>query len=209
MVLGSLWIPSIAREGFKKEIRKIREENRIGGEAKWQKVSRNRISFYRDLVDWFFSKDSEVRFRCIVIDNTKANLERYHENDCELAFYKFYYQLLHQWILDFNNYSIFCDFKSNRSRDRLPKLKSCLSHSNIFSHVPTVQAIRSRESVLMQLADILTGAASSRMNDSVAKTSGKSELIKYIETRLGRQIRHTAAREEKFNVFVINLQGGW
>ncbi|QEG34862.1 DUF3800 domain-containing protein [Bythopirellula goksoeyrii] len=209
MVLGSLWIPSAAREAFKQELKEIKQTHDIGGEAKWQKVSHPKMAFYRDIIDWFFSKDTAVRFRSIVIDREKVDRVKFHDSDCELAFYKFYYQLLHHWIYDFNTYSVFCDFKSNRSRTRLSDLQKCLDHSNLFSDIARVQPVRSIESVLIQLSDILTGLVSSKVNRSAKQAGAKSELIDYFESRLGNQISHTPASEEKFNVFVINLQGGW
>jgi len=57
-----------------------------------------------------------MRFRCIAVDREQVNLAL-HQNDGELGFYKFYYQLLHHWILD-NEYRIFCDLKTNRGRRR-------------------------------------------------------------------------------------------
>lgn len=209
MVLGSLWMPTDSRKSFKEELHEIRKTHSIGGEAKWQKISASKLSFYTDLIDWFLEKDSGLRFRCIVVDSAKTDIEAYHKNDSELAFYKFYYQLLHHWILDFNTYTVFCDFKSNRSRDRLPTLQSTLNDTNLFSEVKSVQAVRSAESVFIQFADILTGAASAKLNKSPAEDGPKSRLIDYLENRLGREIRHTSAAEQKFNVFVINFRGGW
>jgi hypothetical protein len=33
--------------------------------------------------------------------------------------------------------------------------------------------------------------------------------VQLFERRIGRKIQHTAKAEQKFNVFVIDLQGGW
>ncbi len=209
MVIGSLWLETENRALFKKQVHELREKHRIGGEFKWQKVSRGRFDFYKEVIDWYFERGSSLRFRCIAVDREKVNLVRYHVNDQELGFYKFYYQMLHHWIFDFNKYSIFCDFKTNRQRDRLHVLQRCLAASNLSSEIFTVQAIRSRESLLLQLCDTLTGAASARLNVSVQPGSDKSRLLDYLESRLGRRITRTALAEPKFNVFVIDLQGGW
>ena len=69
--------------------------------------------------------------------------------------------------------------------------------------------MRSRESVLIQLSDVLTGAVSAKLNESIDKTNAKSLVISRIESRIGKAIRHTLRNENKFNVFVIDLQGGW
>ena len=209
MVIGSLWLKTEDRQSFKTAIHELRDQHKIGGEFKWQKVSTARLNFYLALVDWFFAQGQNLRFRCIAVDHNKVNLMQYDDNDQELGFYKFYYQLLHHWILDFNDYSIFCDFKSNRRRDRLQVLKSCLSWANLSSTISNVQSVRSRESVLIQLADFLTGATAAKLNNTLAEGTAKFEVVARIEKHLGKPIAHTWRDEHKFNVFVIDLQGGW
>jgi hypothetical protein len=209
LVIGSLWLPSESRQAFKDEIHSLRSRFKIGGEFKWQKISPSKISFYEALADWFFLKDKQLRFRCIAVEQQKVNLLKYHNNDQELGFYKFYYQLLHHWILDFNEYAIFCDFKKNRSRDRLKVLQRCLDLSNLSSGIKTVQAIPSQQSVLLQLADVLTGIASARLNNKLAADGAKSEVVSHLEAAMGHRVKHTIRSEQKFNVFVIDLQGGW
>ncbi len=179
----------------------------MGPEAKWQKASRSRFGFYTDAIA-LFAKNSNLRFRCVSIDREKVDLIRFHEADAELGFYKFYYQLLHHWILDFNDYSAFCDVKANRSKTRLRDLQRCLNRTNLSSRV-RVQAIRSDESVLIQLTDILTGAAAARLNGSVRPGSVRSDLVVELEQALGHGIAPTARGEQKFNVFRMDFAGGW
>jgi len=209
MVIGGLWLPSDSRQALKDEIHSLRNRHKIGGEFKWQKISPSRIAFYEDLMEWFYSKGEQLRFRCIAVEKQKLNLVKYHNNDQELGFYKFYYQLLHHWIFDFNEYAIFCDFKSNRARDRLKVLQRCLDLSNLSSDVKSVQAIPSEKSVLIQLTDVLTGAASASLNNTLAAGRSKDRVVARLESLLGRRISHTFRSERKFNVFVIDLQGGW
>lgn len=209
MVIGGLWLPADAREQMKAEVHALREKHHIGGEFKWQKVSPSKLDFYRDLVDWYVAKGDDLRFRCIAVDQEKVELLQFHEADHELGFYKFYYQMLHHWILDFNEYAVFCDFKSNRVRTRLHELARCLEYSNLTSMIDSVQAVRSKESVLLQVADVLTGVAASKLNDKLRVGGAKWELVNHLEKALGRPIRPTYRSEHKFNVFKINLDGGW
>ncbi|MCP4254031.1 MAG: DUF3800 domain-containing protein, partial [Candidatus Scalindua sp.] len=104
---------------------------------------------------------------------------------------------------------VFCDFKSNRKRDRLHVLKQCLELSNLSSSIIKVQAVRSKESVLTQLTDVLTGAVAARLNGALVDGSAKSNIAGRLEEHLGKEIGHTWKREQKFNVFVIDLKGGW
>lgn len=209
LVIGSLWMPAAAREQAKQAIHGLRDSHRIGGEFKWRKVTPSKAAFYSELIDWFYAMGDALRFRCIVVDREQVDLELYHQNDGELGFYKFYYQMLHQWILDFNRYSIFCDFKTNREPDRLHVLQKCLDCTNLSSSIDRVQSIRSKESVLLQLTDVLTGMASARMNEVLNPNTAKFDLVCRLEAKLGRPIQHTLRGEKKFNVFVIDLSGGW
>jgi hypothetical protein len=209
LVLGSLWLPSEARMQMKQAIHDLRDKHKIGGEFKWRKVTPSRRDFYMELISWFMSMEDQLRFRCIAVDRSRLNLKLYHNDDQELGFYKFYYQMLHHWILDFNRYAIFCDLKQNHESDRLHVLQQCLGSSNLSSSIETVQAIRSRESVLLQLTDVLTGIASARLNNILTPNTVKNELVSELEKHLGQPIRHTLRSEHKFNVFVINLMGGW
>lgn len=209
LVIGSLWLPTDAREEMKQAIHGLRDKHSVGGEFKWRKVTPSRQDFYLELASWFIAMGDRLRFRCIAVDHSQVDLKLYHGDDQELGFYKFYYQLLHHWILDFNRYSVFCDFKRNREPDRLHVLQQCLGYTNLTSYIQQVQAIRSRESVLLQLTDVLTGAVSARLNATLNRGTAKHELVSALEGKLGRPIQHTLRGERKFNVFVIDLAGGW
>lgn len=209
LVIGSLWLPLEQRSGLKSAIHAIRDRHRVGGEFKWQKVSPSRLDFYMGLLDLFFSRGEELRFRCIAVEREKVDLSAFHQGDQELGFYKFYYQLLHHWILDFNDYQVFCDYKKNRDHARLPVLQRCLNASNFSSMIQVLQAVRSEESVLVQLVDVLTGAVSARLNGSLTAGTAKSRFVEELESRLGHPIRPTWKSEQKFNVFEIQPGGGW
>lgn len=209
MVIGSLWLRAEDRSSYKNAIHKLRDQYKIGGEFKWSKVSPSRIEFYKALVDWFYEQGENLRFRCIAIDHKQVDLVRFHENDQELGFYKFYYQLLNHWIHDFNQYSAYCDYKSNRRSARLCVLKRCMKNANLSANILNVQAVRSKESVLIQLVDVLVGIASESLNKGVSPGSAKQQVVRYLESLLKRKIAPTALSEKKFNIFRINLEGGW
>lgn len=208
LVIGSLWLETESRDSLKTAIHDLRNAHKVGGEFKWQKVSPSRCAFYEALMKWFVDQQLDLRFRCIAVDRTKVDLMHYHESDQELGFYKFYYQMLLHWILDWNEYHVFCDYKSNRIRDRLHVLQRCLGYANLSSTIHCVQAVRSRESVLLQLSDVLTGLAAARIN-GIHLSQAKEGVTKTLESGLGRSIGPTPKGEQKFNIFQIQLQGGW
>ncbi len=208
LMIGSLWLPDHLRNELKARITALRQRHHAWGEIKWSKVSPNRQDFYLELVDLFFAYGDNLRFRCIAVDQTQLDLALY-DNDDELGFYKFYYQLLHHWVLDFNSYRIFCDIKSNRDPKRLPVLAHCLSRANLTSRIENIQSLPSHEVVLIQLSDLLLGAASSRLNQTLRPDTAKATVVQRIETALGHKLAATPKGEEKFNIFKIRLQGGW
>jgi len=208
MVIGSLWLPEALRTESKVALHNLRHRYGIGSEFKWRKVSPSKLAFYRDAVDWFMGVGPELRFRAIVVDRTRIDLVKFHEGDGELGFYKFYYQLLLHWTRECNEYGVFCDYKRNRLPDRLKTLEQCLNHANLASTLK-VQAIRSDESVFIQLCDVLTGLTQARYNDIQTMGAAKRGLLQHFEERLGHPIRATSRDEQKFNVFEIQPGGGW
>lgn len=209
LMIGSLWLPAELREDVKSRIADLRQRHGVHGEMKWRKVSPSKAAFYTDLVDLFMSFDLDLRFRCIAVDHQAMNLDL-HNGDAELGFYKFYYQVLHHWILDRNEYTVFCDLKHNRDRTRLHTLQRVLNNANRTSTIPEVQSLPSSEVVLLQLCDVLLGAVSARINERTDLGTAKEGFIAHLERRLNRpRLSPTHRSEEKFNIFKIRLGGGW
>ena len=209
LMIGSLWLPADLRECVKERVTELRQRHGVHGELKWRKISPSRQAFYIDLIDLFMSFGSDLRFRCIAVDRTQMNVGL-HNGDAELGFYKFYYQVLHHWILDNNAYTVYCDLKQNRDRARLSTLKRVLNNANRTSIITEVQSLPSPQVVLLQLCDVLLGAASARINDWQNLGAAKEAVITHLERRLNRaRLGPTPKHEEKFNIFRIQLGGGW
>ncbi len=206
--IGGIWIPSEYRTELKRGIGSIKAKYGINGELKWKKFSPTYYDLYQEIIDFFFQTEF-IRFRVVLIQADKVDHIKFNNEDAELGFYKFYYQLLHHWIFDFNTYDIFLDLKVNRNKGRLKELERVLDFSNLTSDIKQVQGLPSEQSVGIQLADILTGLVSSKFNGEITGAA-KPRLIKYVEENyLKKQIAATPKWEEKFNIFKINLQGGW
>jgi len=207
VVLGSLWLPAEHRERHKDAIRALRVQHDLHGEFKWQKVSPSRLAFYNDLMGLFFD-DPDLRFRCLVLPAGDLDAARFHQSDNELMFHKFYYLMLHGWILDFNSYRIFIDMKTNRVRNRLRMLHEVLSSANLSSVVHCVQALPSSEVDLLQLVDVLIGAVGYSFHN-LEGSAAKLAVVKAIEDGIGHPIAPTVHCEPKFNVFRFRPGGGW
>lgn len=207
MILGGLWMPLDFRDEFKKNIKQYKLEHKYFSEIKWNKVAPSSLNFYKSIINYFFTEDN-LRFRAITIESSKIDFVKFSEGDAELNFYKFYYQLIHLWLLDFNVYNIFLDYKINKERSRIKDLKRVLGLSNISSEIKNVQSLPSKESLGIQLADLLIGSISGKFNSELT-SKAKIDIINSIEKHLGKPIEPTPKFKEKFNVFNINLRGGW
>lgn len=206
VVIGGLWLESARREHLKARIGELRERHRVRGEFKWQKVSPSRESFYLDLVELFFGEP--MRFRAIVLAAQEMDAVRFHDADTELMFYKFYYQMLHHWILGQNTYRIFVDVRTNRVRGRVRTLERVLRNANLTAEIACVQALPSRELDVMQLADVLVGAVGFHFNGG-GTSAAKGAVVSRIEEHLDHPIRPTSRAEQKFNIFRFQSEGGW
>lgn len=206
-VIGGIWIPADFREEIKKKLRFILDKYHRTEEFKWNKISPSTVEMYEELIQLFFNSYN-IRFRAICIHSDQVDNARFNRGDGELGFYKFYYQLIHKWLIDDNSYSIFLDYKVNGNKHRVKDLERILRATS-NAEVKQAQAIPSHQSLLIQFADVLTGAVSSSFNEENTSES-KLRIRKLIEAFLGHRIRGTAPYEQKYNVFDISLRkGGW
>ena len=201
LLFGGLWVKRERRAEFNAQIRELRKTHNVLGEFKWHKVSPSRIEFYSALIDLFIAAGEDMRFRCLVVDRAAVD-HSFNNNDPELSYYKFYYQLLHHWIEPGGSYAIFCDLRSNRLRTRQGTLERVLRRANTSATIERVQGVVSAESSLIQLSDLLLGAASTRLNAKVLSPS-KEALVAQLETGLKLQngLKPTWRTERKYNIF--------
>src|SRR5215211_655726 len=106
-------------------------------------------------------------------------------------------------------YRIYLDKKDTRSADKAAKLHEVLANSRYdFSReiIEWVQNIKSHEVEMMQIADLLIGAAS-YANRGLSGNEGKEALVERIRQRSHYSMtRDTLLREDKFDVFVWRAQ---
>jgi hypothetical protein len=208
--IGGMSVPREKRNELKSRIASLKKQYGIVNEFKWTNVSSNKIAFYKALIDLFFENEFfDVCFRCVVIDAKEVDNEKYNDDDQELGYYKFYYQLIHNWISIDSSYYVFTDFKTNKEKDRLHELRRILNRRLSQDNIQIVQAIDSAESVILQMQNILMGTVSYKYNfGKDGNSTAKIELVKYVEEKLGRRISATSLFEQKFNIFEIQLSGG-
>ena len=159
---------------------------------------------YKEIIDIYINND--IHFRTISIDSSKLDLKKYHKDNAELGFYKFYYQLLNNWLNNKDEFIVYTDIKTYSDPNVLNDLKRCLNNRKHFDNVLKIYAIESHESVFLQLEDILMGATAYKKNYGYnGKSEAKVELVKYLEEKLGHQLLPTNKNASKYNWFEIWL----
>ena len=189
----------------KEEIKAIKRKFNYTEELKWTNVHSATYKVYAELVDWFFMNDLE--FRAVVVDKSQIDEKRadYSFND---FYFRMYFQLLHTKVDFQNRYNVFLDIKDTCSGEKLEKMKKIMSYN---SSIGTLQFIPSRESVFIQLADVLMGAIN--YNLRIQKGDVKGNVIAKLKL-IEKNKRHsnislnttTPLSRNKFNLFFITLK---
>lgn len=189
----------------KEEIKAIKRKFNYTEELKWTNVHSATYKVYAELVDWFFMNDLE--FRTVVVDKSQIDEQRadYSFND---FYFRMYFQLLHTKVDFQNRYNVFLDIKDTCSGEKLEKLKKIMSYN---SSIGTLQFIPSRESVFIQLADVLMGAINYNLRIQKGEVKGnviaKLKLIEKIKRHSNISLNTTTPlSRNKFNLFFITLK---
>ena len=209
LMFGSLWLPSDMRKEAKNRIGVLRRKHSVWGEMKWTKVSPSKQAFYIELMELFATFGPDMCFRCIAVD--RKGLGSNHEgDDSSLGFNEFYFELLHRWIEEPNEYRVFCDLKTNRKRKHMKELLHRLGGSHPTARIGQLQSLPSSKVVLLQLCDVLLGAASSRLNKQLGKGTAKEAVARSLEEQLGMggPIGHSENSEGRYIVHQVNHNGG-
>lgn len=206
MTLGALWcLDEIKKDMFAK-IRVIKEKHGLPKEfeIKWTKVSPAKVSFYKDVLNFFFD-ETNLHFRAVVIkDKDQLDHSRFENQNHDTWYYKMFFCLLNVVFDPHSRYRIFLDKKDTRSGEKIMKLHDVLCNSKYdFSKeiIETVQSVHSHEIELLQLADLLIGAVG-YANRRLTTSKAKMELISLIQQRSGYSLSSsTLLKEEKINLF--------
>lgn len=184
----------------KEFIKNLKKKHRFKGEFKWTGISKHKYPFYAELLDYFFSTD--LRFRAIIIDKSQIDPARpdFSFND---FYFRMYYQLLTHKISDGHTCNIYLDVKDTNSNKKLKNLHEVLNHSACIGNI---QFIRSYESTLMQLTDVMMGAINYHLR-GLSKVIAKNKIIEKIKRETSLDLKKSTTKEaDKFNLFHIDLK---
>lgn len=212
MVLGAIWLPEQKKEEIFERLKEIKLKNGFSTsfEIKWNKVSKQKVDFYLELINYFFD-DDDLHFRTLVVPN-KSILDHSSFNQTHDDFYyKMYFDLLKIILSPDYSYNIYLDIKDTRSQSKVEKLHDvlCSSHYDFEKNIiKKIQQVRSHEVYALQLCDLLTGAIS-YLHRNLETSETKLKLINRIRERSGYTLLHnTLPKEDKLNVFVWRGKNG-
>lgn len=206
MTIGALFIPRERKKKIVKDIKAMFEDFNFAHELKWSKVGEGYFDLYKNIIDYYIDNQN-MQFRVIIVDKSRVAYEKYHNNDKELAFFKFYYLMLKTRLLDNSSYYIYLDKKPTRDKNIARALHSYLD-SYILLHkdncgIKHFQAYSSDKNTLIQIADFLTGLFGYACNEDVDNDVPKSKLIKYFrdKAKIKNLCISTSLGETKCNIF--------
>lgn len=204
MILSYISTPYHLLKMHNKNIREMKIEHFYKGELKWSKLSKSQYPFYNELIDYFFSNES-LSFRAIIIDKSQLNHKAFNQ-DHNTFYDKMYYQLLNKKIHPNHTYNIYLDIKDTYSYLKAKSLKKYLERD--YKNIRNLQVIRSHESELMQLTDVIMGAINYKLR-GFNKVTAKNNVIEKIEKLSDKSLTvQTSPHETKFNLFFIDLAYG-
>lgn len=205
MVLGAVWCPEEKTTEISRRINEIKIRNGMDPhfEIKWNKVSPAGVQLYVDIFNYFFD-DDDLHFRAVIADKTILNHSVYNQTHDEW-YYKIYFQLLKSIVSPEDRYGVYVDIKDTHGTSKIIKLKEILENSKLdFDRkiFQQFQQIRSDESAILQLSDLLIGALSYETRE-LSGNKGKEALIQLIKDKTGYSLKQsTLYKENKLNIFI-------
>ena len=221
MVIGAVYCPIEKKEEIFERLysfkikhnlipknKKNDKDNRPYYELKWNKVSKSKIEYYKDVINYFFD-DDDLQFRVLVVSNkTDIDYDKFNHTH-DTFYYKMYFGMLKAILNPENSHHIYIDIKDTKSKEKVHKLEQVLRNDKYdYSKeiIKKVQQVRSHEVEILQLADLLVGATA-YVNRGLANSKAKNELINLIKHRSKYSLtKSTLLKERKFNVFIWEPQ---
>ncbi len=211
MLLGAVMCKESNKKKHYEFIRQLKMNHGMSSwnEIKWVKVSQNKCGFYDDLLSYFFKSD-DLQFRVIVMNKINLNHKK-HGNTHDTWYYHMYYYLLEPLVKVYGNnvkYKVFLDIKDTNGGRKIEELANVLRRKKgvRVQEAIDIKQIRSHESELLQLNDLLIGAVGyyhRGLYKGKGSSSGKNHIVFKIINEFGINFDQTTRRsEEKFNLFL-------
>ena len=208
MVLGGIKCLKNSRKQISKDIENLKLRHGISryNEIKWQSISKNKLQFYLDLVDYFFNNE-DLSLRAVIIDKEQVKLTQ--SQKFIDFYYKMYFYVLSWLITPKTKNNIYLDKVDSKSSYRVKQLHKVLCSSKYdfdLNNIQKVQNVSSYECNILQLTDLFIGAIS-YTNRNLNNSQAKIKVIQRIIKKSGYDLKKsTILGERKFNLFKIELE---
>lgn len=211
MGLGAVWCPQDKTRDISVRVRDIKHKHGLANdfEIKWTKISPAKIEFYLSIVDYFLD-DDDLHFRGVVVPDKRLLNHDGFNQDHDSWYYKMCFTLLEPIIDPTQHYSIYLDIKDTRSEIKRAKLEEVLRSAKVDGTgniVRRIQQIRSHESELIQITDLLLGAVV-YANRGLTQSTAKRAIVDRLRQRTRLTLCNTTwMREPKFNLLMWQARG--
>ncbi len=200
MLIGGIWIDELTYQQVITDCKNFKIQYNWSENTKfnWKYISKKTLQQYCQFIDIFFKYN--LQFNCIILDRKEINLKA-ENNDPELGFYKFYYQLLRQNSKPDIPYYIYLDRRNNREPTRLETLKNFLKMDthpinscgirikDKGKNIKALEFVNSETYDLIQFSDLLLGAIGYHYNKRHLQpnaSSHKSEFANYLAYKINK-----------------------
>jgi len=206
MVLAAVSCPAAMRRQIGRSIKRLKQRHGIPAsrEIKWTQVSPSTLVFYKDLISFFFNEPA-LGFRGVVVPDKQVLDHGQFDQSHDDFYYKMWWLLLTRLIDDQHVFRIFVDIKDTHSGTKLSKLHEvlCNAHYDFNNErIESIEAVRSHDVLLVQVADVLAGVLSHHFRD-IQGSPAKQALIQHLRARSGLALdRSTPPAARKFNLLV-------
>lgn len=201
--IGCIYCSSESKKEIMYNIRSIKRKYGFqrDHEIKWTRVSKQKMSLYKELIDYFFDED-KLHFRGIISIN-KDELVVSGEDEYREWYDKMNYYLFNKVINFGYTYRIFLDKRDTKGKENLENLKKILCNSKYdfsMETIASIEDINSNNNELIQLTDLIIGALT-YYHRGLTSSAAKMEIVKYLS--LKTNISETSDwNETKFNILI-------
>jgi len=206
MVFGAIRCEGQFTETVNADIKDIRKKHNHVRELKWTTVNSRQIEFYKEIIE-YFARSSCLSFKATIVHNKQSLDHATYNNGSEDDFYyKIAYLTLRHFISKGSQSRLYFDYLNTHGAKKIVTLKNILQHLEPKNLQPSI--IRSHESQLIQVCDLLIGAICyANRTDIPRRSKTKNEIIELISTTFGQPLTiGTKPWERKFNLFMFTPQ---
>ncbi len=208
MVIGGICCEYTQVEYINRYIKYLKHKHNANNELKWTKLNNNKKFFYKELLEFFYSRlDMEFNAQ-VLLEKSTLNYPKYNKGETDKFFYKMYYYTLEHFLKKKDKFNIFMDYKDTKGGLFIKNLDSLIKDTFYENINVSYTIIHSHESQIMQLCDVLIGAISYKNRKDIVH---ESEIKKYIIQEIERLSAcslddSTPQWETKFRIHKFHLR---